>query len=106
MPATWETVLKIAPVLKDLDLIRTMYLDFGLPASVQRGMEILFSEALCALWVARNEVTFDRRQHDGASARELAVRKIKVRLKAEFRLHGLQLFSVQWPQDWSPPRRR
>jgi hypothetical protein len=97
---TWETLLRITPVLKNFDLVRTMDLDFGLPASLQRGTEILFSEALYTLWTARNEVTFGRRQHDGASTRELTVRRIKVRLKAELRLHGWQHFKSQWPQDW------
>jgi exonuclease III len=97
---SWETLLRITPVLKNFDLVRTMDLDFGLPASLQRGTEILFSEALYTLWTARNEVTFGRRQHDGASTRELTVRRIKVRLKAELRLHGWQHFKSQWPQDW------
>jgi hypothetical protein len=86
--------LKIIPVLKKFDLVRAMDLDFGLPASLQRGTEILFSEGLYTLWTARNEVTFGRRQHDGSSARELAVRRIKVRLKAEYRLHGFNTFKL------------
>jgi hypothetical protein len=97
---TWDILLKIAPVIKNMDLVRAMDLDFGLPAGLQRGTEILFSEGLYTLWTARNEVTFGRRQHDGASARELVVRRIKVRLKAEYRLHGLQHFATQWPKDW------
>jgi hypothetical protein len=38
-------------------------LDFGLPPSLQRGTEILFSEGLYTLWTARNEITFQRRTH-------------------------------------------
>jgi hypothetical protein len=64
-----------------------MDLDFGLPPSLQRGAEILFSEGLYTLWTARNEVTFGRRQHNGLSVRDLAIRRIKVRLKAELKLH-------------------
>jgi hypothetical protein len=97
---TWEIILKISPLLKNLDLIQAMDLDFGLPPSLQRGAEILFSEGLYTLWTARNEVTFGRREHDGLSVRELAVRRIKVRLKADLRLHGLQHFTEQWPQGW------
>jgi hypothetical protein len=97
---TWEIILKILPFLKNFDLIQLMDLDFGLPPSLQRGAEILFSEGLYTLWTARNEVTFGRRQHDGLSVRELAIRRIKVRLKADLRLHGLQQFMDQWPQGW------
>jgi hypothetical protein len=77
-----------------------MDLDFGLPASLQQGMEILFSEILCALWDARNDTIFQRKRHDDASTRELAVRRIKVRLKAECQLHGVAAFNARWPQDW------
>jgi hypothetical protein len=88
------------PTLKKFDLIQIMDLDFGLPPSLQRGAEILFSEGLYTFWTARNEVTFGRRQHDGLSVRELAIRRIKVRRKAELRLHGIQQFTDQWPQGW------
>jgi hypothetical protein len=97
---TWEIILKILPFLKNLDLIQLMDLDFGLPPSLQRGAEILFSGGLYTLWTARNEVTFGRRQHDSLSIRSLAIRRISVRLKAELKLHGRQQFEDQWPQGW------
>jgi hypothetical protein len=97
---TWELIHKFLPFLKNLDLIQAMDLAFGLPPSLQRGAEILFSEGLYTLWTARNEVTFGRRQYDGPSVRELAARRIKVRLKAEYRLYGSQQFTDRWPPNW------
>jgi hypothetical protein len=76
-----------------------MDLAFGLPPSLQRGAEILLSEGLYTLWTARNEVTFGRRQHDGLSVRELVIRRFKVRLTADLRLHGQQSFIDQWPKE-------
>jgi hypothetical protein len=76
---TWATLHKILPFIKDFNLTQLMDLDFGLPPSSQRGAEILLSEGLYTLWTARNEVTFERRQHDGLSVRDHVIRRIKVR---------------------------
>jgi hypothetical protein len=76
-----------------------MDLDFGLPPSLQRGAEILLSEGLYTLWTARNEVIFERRQHDGLSVRDLAIRRIKVRLKAEWKLQGPSQFQDLWQHN-------
>jgi hypothetical protein len=76
-----------------------MVLDFGLPPSLQRGAEILLSEGLYTLWSARNEVTFER-QHDGLSVRDLAIRRIEIRLKAEWKLQGPSQFQDLWQHNW------
>jgi hypothetical protein len=97
---TWEIILKIIPLLKILISSKQWTSISGCPRVYNWGTEILFSEGLYTLWTARNEVTFGRRQHDGLSVGELAIRRFKVRLKADLRLHGLQHFTEQWPQGW------
>jgi hypothetical protein len=81
---TWVVLYGILPFLCNINLIELVDLDFGLPPSLQRGAEILLLEGLYTLWTARNEVTFERRQHDGCSVRDFFMRRARIRIKTEW----------------------
>jgi hypothetical protein len=97
---TWVTLYRILPILQNFNLTQLMDLGFGLPPSLQRRTGILLSEGLYTLWTARNEVTFERRQHDNRTAHDPFMRRIKVRLKTEWTIQGPTQFAELWQHNW------
>jgi hypothetical protein len=97
---TWVTLYRILPLLQNFNLTQLMDLDFELPPNLQRGAKILLSEGLYTLWTARNEVTFERRQHDNHTVHDLFMRRIKVRLKTEWTIQGPTQLAELWQHNW------
>jgi hypothetical protein len=67
-----------------------------LPPSLQQGAQILISEGLYTLCTARNKVTFEKRQHNNSSVRDLFMRRAKSRQKTEWSLLGKGVSSANF----------
>jgi hypothetical protein len=96
----WELFRRVFPYIGSLSPTQMFDLDFGLLPSLQRGAVIPLSEGLYTLWTARNEVTFQRRQHNTDSICALFRRRLKIRLRAERARLDRQRFADLWRDDW------